>query len=319
MPHPTVLVTGASGLVGRHIAGALAAAGANVVAVARHAPASDTPAAAGTSLSRPPKWLAADLLDSDRHAELLARADADILLLGAWVTAHGDFWSSPLNVDWQQATTDLVRAAAAAGVRRIVGIGTCVEYGATAPAHLREDMAINAPHTAYGRAKNATHQALARIASAAGLSFAWARLFHVSGAGEPSAKLLSHIVAERLHRRQPLIREPDRHLDLIDSRDAGAALAMLTLGNAEGAVNIASGRACRVGDLDRLAASVLARRYRDDTSEVSGEERVTLPEQHPPFSGLIADVSRMTGEIGYTPRHEPADTIRAIATAMADA
>jgi UDP-glucose 4-epimerase len=69
---------------------------------------------------------------------------------------HGAFWTSPANALWRKASADLVRRFRAAGGTRIVALGTCAEYDATAPGPWDEARRIS-PATPYGQAKAALH------------------------------------------------------------------------------------------------------------------------------------------------------------------
>ncbi|MGD9784322.1 MAG: NAD-dependent epimerase/dehydratase family protein [Hyphomicrobiaceae bacterium] len=302
---PLVLVTGAGGLVGRSVVAALAKADVRVVACGR------TPKPLARLGVASLTW---DVLDTASHAQLVRRARFDTIVHLAWTTAHGRFWDDPENLDWCGATLSLARAAREAGVRRFVGIGSCVEYGALCADKCREDeIGQLLPHTLYGTAKDATHRVISAFARRTGMSFAWARLFNVTGPGEPPAKLLSHVVIETLAGRTPAIREPARHVDLIDCRDAGAAIARLARSSVEGAVNIGSGRAVRAGDLSAYASAVLDL---PTDGELQRNERAPLSLAARPYAGLIAHTQRLSREVGFRPHYTLADTMRAIASGI---
>jgi nucleoside-diphosphate-sugar epimerase len=114
-----VLVTGASGFVGRAAVAALSTAGHEVKAVS----------------SRD-----ADLLDPGAAGELVREARASHLLHLAWTTAHGRYWEDPANAAWVEASRRLVEAFSAAGGGRAVLAGTCAQRAW--------------PDTLYARAKN---------------------------------------------------------------------------------------------------------------------------------------------------------------------
>jgi len=124
-----VLVTGASGFVGRQIVAALHALGAEPVV-----PAAPRP----------------DLLLTAARRDLVAAARADTLIHAAWVTDHGAFWQSDQNLDWVGASLDLLRQFAAAGGKRVVLVGTCAEYDWSHPANARLFLPVGR-HEAEGR------------------------------------------------------------------------------------------------------------------------------------------------------------------------
>jgi nucleoside-diphosphate-sugar epimerase len=114
-----VLVTGATGLIGRHLAAPLAARGYEVVTLSRHR-----------------GDLCGDLIaDPEGVAE---RAGADHLLHLAWHDAPTGRWTAAENLDWVVATLRLLRAFARHGGRRAVLVGSCAEYDWSGAGRLSE-------------------------------------------------------------------------------------------------------------------------------------------------------------------------------------
>lgn len=133
-----VLVTGASGFIGRHALPALQMRGYEVHAVAR----------------RPlqlegARWHAADLLDEQAQAELLATVRPSHLLHFAWYAEHGKFWTAAENRRWVDATATLVQAFQRAGGRWVAATGSCAEYD-WASGRCDELTTPIAPSTEYG-------------------------------------------------------------------------------------------------------------------------------------------------------------------------
>src|SRR5579871_2830060 len=108
-----VLVTGATGLIGRHVCTSLVQRGFDVHGVARNAAAMP-----GVNLH------ACDLLDTDDAGRVIRGIRPQIVVHCAWVTTHGAFWQSPQNLDWLAASARLLRTAHDCGVLRVVGLGT---------------------------------------------------------------------------------------------------------------------------------------------------------------------------------------------------
>src|SRR5688572_10113142 len=95
------LLTGANGFIGRACLHALARRGAELHLASRNRPA-DVPAGA--------KAHEVDLFDPARTEALLAEVRPTHLLHVAWVTTPGEYWTSPLNLRWLAASTELLRA-----------------------------------------------------------------------------------------------------------------------------------------------------------------------------------------------------------------
>jgi nucleoside-diphosphate-sugar epimerase len=277
-----VLVTGASGFVGRHAVTALLAAGAEVHAVSRHPLPIDC------------AWHGVDLLDADSTRRMVSEIKPDAVLHLAWCVEHGAFWTDPANADWVAATLVLARAVAEAGCRRFLGVGTCYEYDWPAADDCLEGVTPLVGHTPYDIAKAKCRAALADLFAARGVGFAWARLFFLYGPNEDPRRLVSS-GARALVRGEPA--PCSRGLavrDFMDVRDAGAALAAVTLAGATGDINIGSGHGARIADVASILGDLVGR---PDLIRLGA-----LPDRADEPPRIVADVSRLTGEVGFRSR-----------------
>ena len=278
MTQPRVLLTGASGFIGRQTIAPLLDRGYEVHAVG------------STVTDNRARWYRADLLDQAARRHLIAAVRPDALLHAAWVTQHGTYWTSPLNLDWVSASLDLVRAAAEQGTRRILIVGSCAEYDwRTPPARpWREDDPCR-PATLYGTAKDTLHRLTAAFAAQTGIALVWARLFHLYGPHEAPTRLVPTLLAAlRAGTRAPT-GPADAMRDVMHVADAGRALAHLLASDATGAFNVASGRPMTIGD---LAARVARIGGRPDLQAVA-----TRPGTEP--QAILADVTRLKAT-GFT-------------------
>jgi UDP-glucose 4-epimerase len=147
-----VLVTGASGFIGRPLTAALAQAGCNVRAAVRDRRAQQFPS--GVELAAQP-----DLAGPVDWGPLVAGMDAVVHLAGI---AHvgPDVPEAMYDRVNHVATAELVRAAAAAGVRRFVFMSsTRAQVGAASAEPLTETAAPH-PTDAYGSSKLAAEAAV---------------------------------------------------------------------------------------------------------------------------------------------------------------
>lgn len=276
-----VLLTGATGFVGRHTLTPLAHAGHEVHAVARHR-GPDTPGVT---------WHEGDLLAG---CEIVAEVEPEILIHLAWYAEHGKFWSSPENVRWVEASLALLRAFAAAGGRRAVMAGTCAEYQWSRAVY-RED-APTEPSTLYGACKHGLHVVARAWAQRAGLALAWGRLFFIYGPGEAPGRFVPAVATALLRGEPAPITSGTQRRDFLHVADAGAAFAALADSALEGPVNLASGEGIA---LRELAAMIAERAGRPDLVRPGA-----LPDRDGDPASLLADVGRMRDELGFTPRIE---------------
>lgn len=281
-----VLVTGASGFVGRHCLTALAATQCEVHATARRKPAD---AGAGVI------WHEADLLDGGARQALLDRIRPTHLLHAAWMATPGVFWTSLDNVDWVAATALLAREFHRVGGQRLVGTGTCVEY-APSEQDCTEGVTPLVPYTIYGSAKHAAAETVLAFGRQAGLSVGWARLFQMYGAHEDGRRLVASVMDSL--RRDEAIDLTDGLLvrDFLSGPDVGEGMVRLLLSDVTGAVNIASGE------------PVTLRAVISQIGELTGKSHLlrfgARPRPPQDVERLTADVKRAREEVGWRPRQD---------------
>lgn len=235
----SILITGATGFVGRHTLRALSRSGAEIVAVTRGAPGEALPGV---------RWVRADLTAAEEAARLAREAQATHLVHLGWRAVHGDVANSKENLDWLVHSLVLARAFAEAGGKRIVGCGSCFEYDWSGGI-CREDVTPIAPATFYGTAKHALHVALAGFAKQANISLGWARVFFVYGADEHPSRLVAAVTRSLIEGRPAETSHGRQIRDYLHVDDVGEGLAALTLSDASGAFNIAGGRTTTLKDI----------------------------------------------------------------------
>ena len=113
-----VLLTGASGFIGRHCVSSLQERGYEVHAVHyRHQSPGDPRVV----------WHNADLLDPAALSCLFSGVSPTHLLHLAWYAAPGDYITSSENLRWVDASMEMLRRFREEGGRRVVVAGSCFE------------------------------------------------------------------------------------------------------------------------------------------------------------------------------------------------
>ncbi len=277
-----VLVTGASGYVGRQTLAPLAALGFEVHGVARRP--LDLPGC---------RWHAADVLDPVAAAQLIERVRPSHLLHLAWTTAHGRFWDDPANAAWRDATLALLAGFADAGGRRFVSAGSCAEYSWDGIASLSEAHTPLRPSTRYGQAKLDVFMRALAASQAAGVSYAHGRLFYSYGPFEQPQRLVPGIIRALLKNEPARLTEGTQLRDFMDVCDVGRCFAALLASEVAGAVNIASGVPTSIAQIAELLAGIIGR---PDLIELGV---VARPADDP--ASIVGDNRRLVTEVGATP------------------
>jgi dTDP-6-deoxy-L-talose 4-dehydrogenase (NAD+) len=225
-------VTGASGFIGRHLVAQAALAGHEVWAIARRAaPRRDDDGV---------RSLTMDLGNLAEVTEAVRNAAPDAIVHLAWYARPDDYLVSVENVESLQTTLTFARAVLAGGCKRMVGVGSCVEY-ANLPRPRSEDDPI-APQSLYARCKHAAHLVMDELFARQDARLAWARLFHMHGPGEHAARLIPAVAAS-LRAGRPFALSPGEQVrDHLDVRDVASALLYLSGSDLAGPVNVCSGK-----------------------------------------------------------------------------
>lgn len=248
-----VLLTGATGFVGRQILETLLQADVRLRLVVRDGGESRLPQLGEAEIVR-----TADLFKATADWWATTCQGVDTVVHAAWYAEPGLYMQSPKNLDCLAGTLQLAAGCMRAGVQRFVGIGSCSEYDMSA-GHLSIDTSLS-PTTPYAGAKAAAFLALSTLLPMQGISFAWARLFYLHGEGEDARRLVPYLRA-RLSAGEPAeLTSGTQIRDYLDVAEAGAQIAALALGAQTGAVNICSGRAQTVRELAEQIADEYGRR-----------------------------------------------------------
>lgn len=280
-----VLVTGASGFIGRHVLWQLEKYNIDTIAIGRSRP-----------LNYSGAFMMVDLLCDDLN-EMVRRAGASHLLHLAWYAEHGEYWESPLNLRWVDATVRLVEAFCAAGGQKVVVAGTCAEYDWTVGCCHEDDTPLN-PVSLYGVAKDATRRLLAAVCSANKVAFSWGRIFIPYGKGEDYRRLIPSLVQVFKGNRSPFGVNAAAYRDFLHAYDVAKGFVHLVESEAEGNFNIASGCPTQIGTV----VEKIARAF-------NGNPRIVLDlsTERPGEPAILFGDNGKLKALGWQPVHSIAD------------
>ena len=267
-----VLLTGATGFIGRHAAASLREHGLEVHPVSRSE--------------------GVDLLEPRAADAVVARVRPTHLLHLAWYAEHGSFWTSSENVRWVEASLRLVRAFAEGGGRRAVLAGTGAEYD-WSHGRLDERATPLRPATLYGAAKHGLHVVAQAYADTVGLSLAWGRVHFLYGPGEDPRRLVPSIAIGLAAGEEARASHGRQIRDFAHVRDVADGFTALLASDVRGPVNVASGEGVAIADVVRSLARAAGR---EDLVRLGA---VPARPDDPPE--LVADVARLRDEVGFRP------------------
>ncbi len=275
-----ILLTGASGFLGREIARELRGRGHRVAGMCRRLGGQSADDFLG------------DFLNLKECAPFIHDFAPQVLIHCGWSgvpVATRDYLSQYANVPASVALADL---AVDAGAEVIIGIGTQAEYGLPVKP-VREDSPTH-PVTHYGIAKHAAGAALLRLAQQRDVRGIWLRLFGLYGPRETAPSMLPWLAQQFAQGCTPDLTPCTQVWDYLHVRDGARAVVDLVETSAEGLFNLASGYASPLRETVLLLRDLMAPQIEPRFGAVRfGPEQVHC---------LAADISRLSAAISWKPQ-----------------
>lgn len=248
MTQSSIVLTGATGFIGRHVRAALIERGFDVHATSR---------TGGTSTTT------LDLIsNTDETLEYLSQAAPDLVLHLAAAGVDGDRERlAPLVAANVLGTAHLLDAAVQIGVPRLI--------------HVSSDLAAE-PNDPYGATKHAAELLVEHANMTGAITTLNLRLPVVFGPGEPAQKLIPMLIEATLSGDPVHLRDPQRIRRFLYIDDAvEAIIAAMSDSNCVGTRNVASAASCSVAEINDLVCAV-----------VQNAEIPQAPEPHVPTNAL---------------------------------
>lgn len=293
-----VLVTGAGGFIGSHLAEELVRQGASVRAFVRYTSRSDN----GLLELADPK-IAADL-DVYRgdlaNPEAVAGAMADrdyVLHLGALIPIPYSYRHPREYVSANvEGTLNVLEAARRHDVVRIVQTSTSEVYGTALTVPISEDHRLH-PQSPYAASKVAADQLALSYQRSFGTPVVVARPFNTYGPRQSARAVIPTILTQALARSEIELGATRPTRDFLYVEDNVRGLMRCALAeNAEGEViNLGTGLEISIGELAARALALLGL----EVPLALSEERLRPPDSE--VERLLADVSKARNLLGWEP------------------
>lgn len=272
-----VLVTGATGLIGKELIAPLKEHGFYIYALTID---KNTPNNGVT-------WIPCNIFSHEEVQKICSEIKAEYLLHMAWCTT-GDYLISNTNYNFLSASINLLNSFVQNGGKRIVFTGTCFEYKfGNKP--LKENTPLDTTKTTYTFCKDILHKTAEFYCLQNKISFAYGRIFYVYGKQENKARLTGMIIDKLLHNEKVIIKSGNLQKDYMYTKDIAGALVALLDSDVTGDINICTGKAIFIHDFATHIARII------------GKENLLVFKNEPSNqpSIIVGDNKRLTQEVGY--------------------
>jgi len=164
----------------------------------------------------------------------------DIVIHCAWFVEPGKYLNSEKNIECLNGSIPLAKAAVYNNIEKFIGIGSCFEYNLDLGT-----LDINSelkPQNLYASSKVALFHILNSIFRQSQVKFAWCRLFYLFGEGENENRLFPYVRKQLLLNKPVLLTSGNQVRDYMDVKDAAKLIINTSFSELCGPVNICSGK-----------------------------------------------------------------------------
>lgn len=284
-----ILVTGATGLIGKELIKPLLDLGFEIHAIT-----------IDSALDNNVNWIKGDLFDFEFLKSVTEKVKPQYLLNMAWKTT-GDYLKSDINYKFLNAGLELLKNFKNNGGKRAVFAGTCFEYKFK-DTPLKETDELEPDKTIYTLCKNKLHEQAEEFCKTNNISFGYGRIFYVFGRNEDKTRLTGMVLDKLSKNEKVIIKSGSLKKDYMYAKDIAGAFAKLVDSDTEGAVNICTGKAVTIKDY----VLTIAKELNKEHLVIFQDE----PSNQPPI--IVGDNSRLINEVGYKLQYPLTDGIKDI-------
>lgn len=285
-----VLVTGATGLIGKELIKPLQEAGFNIYAIT----IDDNNPDNGVN------WIKGSLFDEKFIADTMEKVKPEYLLNMAWATT-GDYLKSDINYKFLNAGINLLKYFKDNAGKRVIYAGTCFEYKFK-DEPLKEADELETEKTVYTFAKNKLHEIAEYFCKMHNISFGYGRIFYVYGRNEDKTRLTGMIIDKLSRNEKVIIKSGKLIKDYMYTKDIASAFVKFLDSSVEGVVNICMGDAISIKDFALTIGKIMSKEdliiFKDEQSN------------QPPI--IVGDNSRLLNEVKYEIKYNIQNAIKEI-------
>lgn len=292
-----VLVTGAGGFIGSHLAEKLTELGAEVTAFVRYNSSGGWGWLDDSKQAPMLKVFAGDIGDRDRVAAAMEGCDT-VFHLAALIAIpysyHAPASYARTNIE---GTLNVLQCARLLGVRRVVHTSTSEVYGTARQVPISEDHPLQG-QSPYSASKIGADKMAEAFHHSFGLPVTTVRPFNTFGPRQSARAVIPAIIAQCI--KGAILKlgnlHPTRDLNYVEDTVEGFLRAAASVESTGQTINLGSGREISIGDLARLICRLMNRDI-----EIQTEEQRLRPGGSE-VERLIADNSKAKRLLEWEPR-----------------
>ncbi len=284
-----IIITGASGFIGRNLTARLAQQGNKIYTVVRPESARCVTLLPGIRV------IELDMHQYDRLADAVNQP-CDVLVSMAWNGLRGSDRDDPNIQKYSyENSMEAIRASLSLGCKTVILAGSQAEYG-ICQKPISEDTPCN-PISQYGRYKLKLFYDAAELCSKHGVHLKEPRFFSVYGAGDDSGTLMMSLIKRMQYNRDCMLTQCTQLWDYLYIDDAvDAVMGLVEKTCDDGAYNVAYGE------------SKPLKFYIEALHRLTGSQSRLLYGSIPyPDSGAVeiqACIDKIQREIGFSPQFD---------------
>lgn len=243
-----IIVTGASGFIGRHCVKLLFEKGYEIHAI------SSKPRINEEAHNESIVWYEIDLFDLTEVQGIFDRIKPDYFMHLAWKMQTGLNLNYDENEEWLSLSKSLINIFYNCGGKRVLVSGSCFEYDLNDRIISEKTPLI--PNNKYGSCKMNLFNYLNSFSVENELSYVWARIFFTYGPGQKDSSLVPYVISRLIEGKSVETTDGNQQYDYLYVEDIANALILLLESSYIGPVNVSSGKVTKLKDFINKIASI---------------------------------------------------------------
>lgn len=182
--------------------------------------------------------ITADISKIETYEDRIRKFEPDIVIHAAWLKTHN--YSLDTSIDNLASTIKFLQLCFSLNsVKKIIGLGSCLEYG-DVNSECLEDLAV-IPNSYFSWCKDSIRKYCEVASIAESKKFNWFRIFYAYGPNQRAEALIPTAIRTASNHKDATARNPHASLDLIHVYDIANAVDIATQSECSGVFNLGSG------------------------------------------------------------------------------